>query len=565
MGTSKKARARPSAKRRIGRIRKAPRARRRTEKAHDILEEQLSLAAAAAGLGTWIYDIASGGLSWSKRSREIFGIPSHTPLTYRFFADMIHPEDRSRVVDLLSTALAKRTDYEADFRIVRADGALRWVKSRGRGHYDAAGKPLRVVGIARDVTRQTIALQKMQRSLDRIKTLRDIDTAITSTLDLARVLELLLDKIVVSTGYAAATVRLVNRDTGQLEPVAAKNVSVESWKRTFSKIPGGLSEVVLKSKVPVKILDVLKDARTRHQSFMRNYRLVSFLGIPLVAKGERLGVLAVFTREPHDFDDEEVEFLATIGGQAAIAIHNAQIHEQIVTANKVKEEFLSVMSHELRTPLSVMMGYGGMLLEGLLGDITPQQEEAVRKILARASEQLYMINSIIQTTQLESRALRPERRAFRLAEMLRHLRQEFDPAAREQKVKVVWKSPPEAMTVVGDGGKVSQILRSLIANAVKFTRNGTVTVGVEVLRSPKVGACLTLRVTDTGVGIASDNHERIFDKFQQLDSSETRVYGGLGLGLYVAKKLTELLGGKIVVDSVPGRGSIFTVEIPCTV
>ncbi|HEY1373895.1 MAG TPA: ATP-binding protein [Candidatus Binatia bacterium] len=563
MGSSKKARARPSAKRRIGR--KAPRARRRTEKAHDILEEQLSLAAAAAGLGTWIYDIAGGGLSWSKRSREIFGIASHTPLTYRLFADLIHPDDRSRVVDLLSAALAKRTEYEADFRIVRSDGELRWIKSRGRGHYDAAGKPLRVVGIVRDVTRQTMALEKMQRSLDRIKALRDIDTAITSTLDLARVLELLLDKIVVSTGYAAATVRLVNRDTGELEPVAAKNVSVEGWKRTFSKIPGGLSEVVLKSKVPVKILDVLKDPRTRHQSFMRDYRLVSFLGIPLVAKGERLGVLAVFTREAHDFDDEEVGFLATVGGQAAIAIHNAQIHEQIVTANRVKEEFLSVMSHELRTPLSVMMGYGGMLLEGLLGEITPQQAEAVRKILARASEQLYMINSIIQTTQLESRALRPERRAFRLAEMLRHLRQEFDPAAREQKVKVVWKSPPEAMTVVSDGGKISQILRSLIANAVKFTRNGTVTIGVEVLRSQKVGACLTMRVTDTGVGITSDNLERIFDKFQQLDSSETRVYGGLGLGLYVAKKLTELLGGKIAVDSVPGRGSIFTVEIPCTV
>jgi len=562
----KKARARRSAKRRPGHPRKEPRARRRAEKPHQFLGEQLSLAAAAAGVGTWIYDIASGRLTWSVRSREMFGIPSHTPLTYRVFADMIHPDDRRRVEDLMSAALANRSDYEANFRIVRPDGALRWIRSRGRGHYGAAGKPLRMVGIARDVTQQTMALQKMQRSLERIKTLRDIDTTVTSTLDLARVLELLLDKIVVSTGYAAATVRLVNPDTGQLEPVAAKNIGVESWKRTFSKIPGGLSEVVLKSDVPVKILDVLEDPRTRHQSFMRDYRLISFLGIPLVAKGEKLGVLAVFTRERHVFDDEEVEFLATIGGQAAIAIHNAQIHEQIVTANKVKEEFLSVMSHELRTPLSVMMGYGGMLLEGLLGNISPQQEDALRKILARASEQLYMINSIIQTTQLESRALRTERRAFRVAEMMRHLRQEFDPAARGQDLELVWKSPPEAMTVVADGGKISQILRSLVANAVKFTRGGTVTVAAELSRSPTFGSsCLTFRVTDTGVGIDPDHHERIFDKFQQLDSSETRVYGGLGLGLYVAKRLTELLGGKIAVESEPGRGSMFTVEIPCTV
>jgi signal transduction histidine kinase len=121
------------------------------------------------------------------------------------------------------------------------------------------------------------------------------------------------------------------------------------------------------------------------------------------------------------------------------------------------------------------------------------------------------------------------------------------------------------MTVVADGGKVSQVLRSLVANAVKFTRGGTVTVAAELSRSPTLGRpCLELRVTDTGVGIEPDHHERIFDKFHQLDSSETRVYGGLGLGLYVAKKLTDMLGGKITVESEPGRGSMFTVEIPCT-
>ena len=540
------------------------------------IEEQLQTAEAQlalvadAGLGTWNLNLASGDITCSARCRELFAIPPADPLSSAVFVQMIHPDDRLRIERGVSEALALRSDCEAEFRIMRRDGSVRWLFARGRARYDDG--PTHVEGIVRDVTERTLAIEKMRRSLDRIKALRDIETALTSTLELDRILELLLSRIDALTRYAAATVRLVNRDIGRLEPVAAKNINVEAWKRGFSKIPGGLSELVLHSSVPIAIPDLQQDSRTRHREFMRDEGLVSFLGLPLIAKNEALGVLAVFTRERHIFDDEEVEFLTTLGGQAAMAIHNAQLYEEMVKANNVKEEFLSVMSHELRTPLSVIMGYSGMLMERILGEINPEQDQALRKILIWSGEQLNLINAVIQTTQIESRSLRVDRHAAPLSQIFSHVRDEMETLCRGKAVSLEWNYPAEPIQIVTDTPKLIHILRNLIGNAIKFTHRGSVTIKAEVTSgesaargAPSAGAFpqLEIRVTDTGIGIPRDHWELIFEKFHQVDGSQTRLYGGMGLGLYVARSFAEMLGGSITVDSQPERGSTFLVTIPC--
>lgn len=528
-------------------------------------EAQLALVA-DAGLGTWSFNLASGQLSCSARCREIFGISPEETLTSEMFVVMLHPEDHARIERQVSAAWASKKDCEADFRILRRDGGVRWLTARGQGHYDTEGKPTRIEGIVRDVTERTQAIEKTQRGLERIKALHEIETAITSTLELDRILELLLSRIDALTRYAAATVRLVNRGNGRLEPVAAKNIDVEKWKRGFSKIPGGLSELVLRSSVPIAIPDVQQDPRTRHQEFMRHEGLVSFLGLPLAAKNEVLGVLAVFTREPHIFDDEEVKFLTTVAGQAAIAIHNAQLYEEMVRANSVKEEFLGVMSHELRTPLSVIMGYSGMMMERILGEINPEQEQALLKILTWSTEQLNLINAIIQTTQIESRSLRVDLHTVPLLQLLSHVRDEMDALCRGKEVALEWNYPSEPIQIVTDTSKMIHILRNLIGNAIKFTHRGSVTVKAEVTSGERTAGAapqLEIRVSDTGIGIHRDHWERIFEKFHQVDGSQTRLYGGMGLGLYVARSFAEMLGGSITVDSQPERGSTFLLTIPC--
>ncbi|HEY3306431.1 MAG TPA: ATP-binding protein [Candidatus Binatia bacterium] len=563
--------------------------RKRAEEQLQLSEERLALAVVGAGLGTWHFNVVTGELIWSEKCREIFAVAPDATLTYKLFLQMIHPEDREGVDRAVAEALREKRDYGAEFRAVRPDGAVRWITARGRGHYDERGNPTRMEGVVRDITERKKAMGNLQHALKRIRALHEIGMAITSTLDLRRVLDILLEKLQLSTSYAAATVRLVNRQTGELEPVASRNINEEKWKRTFSKAPGGLSQLVLETKKPVMIDDVGQDPRTRHQEFMREYGLVSFLGIPLMAKDEALGVLAVFTKETHRFDEEEVQFFTTLGGQAAIAIHNAQIYEEMVGANKVKEEFLSVMSHELRTPLSVVMGYAGVLKEGMLGDINPRQQEALQKILSRAADQLHMINSIMQTTQLETRAVMPEYHPINLSELLAHLRSDLDMTHSKKSVALLWDYPLEPVHIVTDSAKVKQIIQNLIGNALKFTDQGSVTVSVRLventgphplvadnqliqdsnltpsdsdLSSHALPKCLQIKVADTGIGMSAEQQWSIFDKFFQVDSSETRLYGGVGLGLYIVKTFTALLGGKVEVESQRGSGTTFTVTIP---
>ncbi len=416
------------------------------------------------------------------------------------------------------------------------------------------------------------AEEEIRLSLERVRALHDIDIAMTSTLDLKGVLDVLLEKIDLTLPYSATTVRLFNKESGLLEPVACRNLDEQEWKTEKWKPGRGLANAVFEAKVPVMILDAQTDPRVRDQEFYRKHRLVSYLGIPLIAKGENLGVLSFYTRERHEFDNNEIEFLTTMASQAAIAIHNSQLYEQtkklaaglkeeaekLEKANRVKDEFLSVMSHELRTPLNVVMGYSGMMLDGMLGEINQQQKEALQKVINRAADQLTLVNNILYATVLEAEKIKIESHEIDLKDFLHNLNSGYDiPTSRELVIK--FEHPSELPVIRTDGQKLKQILQNLIDNAVKFTEKGTITISARYIPEAKA---VEFKVADTGIGISKGHLPLIFDKFRQVDSSETRLYGGVGMGLYIVGKFTELLGGTLEVESELGKGSTFTVTIP---
>jgi signal transduction histidine kinase/FixJ family two-component response regulator len=420
-----------------------------------------------------------------------------------------------------------------------------------------------------------IAIQKAraqeatERNLARIRALHDIDAAITSTLDLDKILDVLLEKIELFLPItAASTVRLLNPETLDLPFLACRGVDIEEWRSQSRTSLCGRAETVVQTRSPVVARNVETDARTYNPEIFRKHRLISYLGVPLIAHGKVLGILGLYTRQEHVFTKEEVEFLNTLAGQAAIAIHNAQAYEQsrqqaaeLETANKVKDEFLSVMSHELRTPLSVVLGYTGMIKEKMLGEINPRQEEALQKVLVRATDQLYMINAIMQTTQFEARAIALERHLVNLSDLLAQLRSDYDLTHKKTEVQLIWDYPSEPVPLVTDSSKLRQIIQNLVDNALKFTDRGSVTVSLRVAEEEKK-KWVELSVADTGVGISRELIPRVFEKFYQCDSSETRLYSGVGLGLYIAQKFTELLRGTIHVQSEPRKGSTFTVRLP---
>ena len=236
-----------------------------------------------------------------------------------------------------------------------------------------------------------------------------------------------------------------------------------------------------------------------------------------------------------------------------------QANRSLLMANKAKDEFLSVMSHELRTPLNVVMGYSQMIRDGILGQINPEQERALDKVFGRSKDLLTMISEIMQATSIEAGAVKIEMKELPLGEFLDDLRSGYE-IPTNNGLSFNWDYPPDLGTITIDGDKLKHILQNLINNALKFTDQGHVTISARYSPGTKAAE---FKVADTGIGIQEELLPSIFEMFRQLDSSETRTHGGVGIGLYIVKKYTEMLGGKIQVESKVGKGSSFTVTIPC--
>src|SRR6266545_547910 len=395
---------------------------------------------------------------------------------------------------------------------------------------------------------------------ERLQALREIELAITSSLDLQAVLDVLLEKIDVFLPYAVTTVTLVNRKTGELEPVVCRNLDEKEWKAVIARRIR-LDKVAPENYTPVTILNAQTDPRSQQSDFLRKNSLVSYLRVPLVAKNEVLGFLTFFTKEEHAFSDEEVKFLTTLASQAAIAIHNSQLYEEMSRSNKIKDEFLNVMSHELRTPINVVMGYTQLLKDGALGETNSQQAAAVSTIAARSKDLLDMINSLLYATSLEGKGVRLEAREVSLKDFLLELKTDYEPQAGKE-IDLIWDYSGALPNIETDGPKLKQILQNIINNAIKFTDKGAVTTSVRYFSDAKK---VEFIVSDTGIGISKAEMPYIFERFHQVDSSQTRGFEGVGLGLYIAKEFTELLGGEITVESELDKGSTFTIALPCEI
>ncbi|MGH7774348.1 MAG: GAF domain-containing protein [Candidatus Binatia bacterium] len=590
--------------------------------------------------------------------------------------------------------------------------------------------------------------EETRRSLERMLALQEIGFATSSTLDLQVVLNLLMAKMDILLPYSVVLVWLVNKESGLIERTACWNLDEEEWKgRKLAGTPQLVKEAI-ERKTPVVVTNIQTDSRTLDPEFYRRHGLVSYLGVPLVVKGEVLGVLVFLTREEHNFADDEVEYLLTLAGQVAVAIHNSQLYEQtknqalelekanmdlkrreevqkllkelsqditlldidsllkkltekvceflqvdvsdvrllererwqlraisgvdsdrlpaawsgstgtrqrsiwirenrralmipditegpieslggvleaigirgflgvpilsrrcevigilrgltynarhfnqeevevlqqlangaaialenarlldetkrqaveLEEANKAKDEFLGFMSHELRTPLNVITGYVEMFRDGMLGEINAEQEKALGKVASHSKDLLTMISGILQATSLEAGAVKVKADDVSLGDFLDELRSTYGvPFGKDLALK--WNYPAELPVVRTDGEKLKHILENLINNAIKFTDKGRVAISARRVAGKEA---VEFKVADTGIGIPEEYLPAIFERFRQVDGSDTRTHGGGGLGLHVVKKFTEMLGGEIDVKSEPGKGSTFTVTIPC--
>jgi signal transduction histidine kinase len=396
--------------------------------------------------------------------------------------------------------------------------------------------------------------------------LRAIDLGILSTLDLRSTLDILLEKIDEHLPYPATTVRIFNKETDQLELKAWRNVEIEQLVKNASAETRALPHLVFQSSKAISITDIASYAKNAEELLIpEGYK--SYLGVPLAAKGELIGVLSFYTKEQHEFTAEEIDFLTTVAGQGSIAIDNSLLYErtkaqaaELAVSNRIKGEFLSIVSHELRTPVNVISGYSNLVYEGMFGVVNPDQKKALQTIRKHTDELLTIIENMLEATKLRAGDIKVMLGVFRMADILENLKARFDRPV-ENDVVFQWDFPPDLPAFRTDGNKVLLILKNLIENALKFTATGTVTVSA---RHDSLTSSVKIMVQDTGIGISEDMQAGIFEGFRQGDSSDTRTYGGVGLGLYIVKRFTDLLGGTIEVESRLGDGSKFTVTLPAS-
>ena len=250
---------------------------------------------------------------------------------------------------------------------------------------------------------------------------------------------------------------------------------------------------------------------------------------------------------------------------ADLAEQNARLQwqsQELERANRLKSEFLASMSHELRTPINALIGYAALLLDGVLGEITPTQRDALTRARAAAEHLLALINDILDLAKIEAGKMPLNVQEVSLGAVTREVAQQMEPLVHKKGLRFQTAVSDDCPVILSDRTKVKQILLNLVSNAVKFTNEGTVTVGVEC--TPSDGG-VAIKVSDTGIGIRSEDLDAIWEDFRQVDQSRTREHGGTGLGLSITRKLLDRLGGRVAVESEYGKGTTFTVWLPARI
>lgn len=349
---------------------------------------------------------------------------------------------------------------------------------------------------------------------------------------------------------------LISAADGVATFVSAVGFLAPAQRRTMP-LAGSLVREVLDKRQPIMIEDLTILNRPLGRT-LRDIGVGPIIAAPLVAHEQHLGVLAVARdRRSVPFTTRDVQRLGVVADHAALALWKSQLLEQAQEADRAKGRFLATMSHELRTPLTALAGYEELLADAVLGPISDQQREVLERMHHVTQHLAAMIEEVLTYTNLESGgdAVRPT--DFLAADLLPAAMAVVQPLADQKRLSIVIESSVRPIRMTTDVDKARQILVALAANAIKFTREGEVRLRVSV-----AGEDVRFAVSDTGIGIAQADLQRLFRPFTQLDSGLTRRHGGTGLGLYIAHRLAQLLRGRIEVTSEPGRGSTFTLVLP---
>jgi GAF domain-containing protein len=305
-------------------------------------------------------------------------------------------------------------------------------------------------------------------------------------------------------------------------------------------------------------------------TFVEAPRLGDFrtaLCVPMLREGDPIGVLTLTRSEVQPFTDKQIELVTTFADQAAIAIENVRLFEeiqdksrQLEEASQHKSQFLANMSHELRTPLNAILGYTELMTDGAYGEPSEKMLGILKRLEANGKHLLGLINDVLDLSKIEAGQLVLELSEYSIQDIAQTVRSTLEPLAADKKLGFKVEVAPQLPSGRGDGRRLTQVLINLVGNAIKFTDAGEVAIKAEANNGS-----FHVLVSDTGPGISTVDQAKLFQEFQQADNAITRKKGGTGLGLAISKRIIEMHGGKIWVESQPGQGSTFSFTLPVVV
>jgi signal transduction histidine kinase/regulator of replication initiation timing len=408
---------------------------------------------------------------------------------------------------------------------------------------------------------------ELGRSVGELRALGEVSQAVNSTLDLETVLSTIVAKAAQLSGTEAGAIYVFDDPQREFRLHATYGMDhelIEALTHRHIDMSDPTIAALLTQDEPTQVPDLRAEAASELNEITLRAGFRARLVAPLARGGDIVGMLVVRRRAPGAFAQNIVELMKTFAAQSVLAIQNARLFReiedkgrQLEVASRHKSQFLANMSHELRTPLNAILGYTELILDSIYGEAPEKMRHVLERVQTNGKHLLGLINDVLDLSKIEAGQLTLSLSDYSLAELVQGVHVAVEPLAAQKSLALRTRIAQGLPVGRGDERRLAQVLLNLVGNAIKFTEAGEVAI-----EATHADGAFSVAVSDSGPGIAAADQAKIFEEFQQVDNTSTRQKGGTGLGLAISKRIVEMHGGRILVDSEIGRGSTFTITLP---
>jgi signal transduction histidine kinase len=412
--------------------------------------------------------------------------------------------------------------------------------------------------------------RELARSVQELRALGEVSQAVNSTLDLPAVLSTIVAKAVLLSHTEAGAIYVHDESRHQFELRATHGMSdalLAAISDEGADLHGAGIGASIERREVVQIADLRQTPPSPLQEASLKAGFSALLAVPLLRPDHVVGALVVHRRQPGVFPSTVMELLQTFADQSVLAIQNARLFSeieeksrQLEIASQHKSQFLANMSHELRTPLNAILGYTELVLDRIYGDVPEKMRGVLDRVQSNGRHLLGLINDVLDLSKIEAGQMTLSVASYSLEDVLQNVLAAVEPLAIGKQLALKREIQSQLPAGEGDQRRIAQVLLNLIGNAIKFTDQGEI-----VVAASEADGSFRIAVSDTGPGISAEEQAKIFDEFHQADNSATKTKSGTGLGLAIAKRIVEMHGGCISVESTLGAGSTFQIIFPVTV